>query len=220
VAEPLPGGNGPSVVIGIGASAGGVDALRAVVRQLPPQLDAAVCVVLHLPAAAKSLLAPILDRSGPLPAAVATDGEPLQAGRIYVAPADCHLLVQNGSIVLTHGPKENGTRPAVDPMLRALAQHYGARSVAVILSGALGDGSAGAAAVAAAGGTVLVQDPDDAIVRSMPESALHAVGGQATVLAGDEIGPALARLAAESRAVRQDLVVAADPPLVPAGEAE
>jgi two-component system, chemotaxis family, protein-glutamate methylesterase/glutaminase len=210
VAEPLLGSDGPSLVIGMGASAGGIEALRAVLGRLPADFDAAVCVVLHLPAGGKSLLAPILDRATPLDAAVALDGEPLEAGRVYVAPADRHLLVEEGRISLSDGPKENGTRPAVDPMLRTLAGSYGPRAVAVILSGALGDGSAGAAAVAGAGGAVIVQDPAEAAVPSMPESALRAVA-DASVLPADQVGAALAKLADARRSMREDVIMLPDP---------
>jgi two-component system chemotaxis response regulator CheB len=199
VAKPLAGHDEPSLVVGIGASAGGLDAVRAVIGDLPADIDAAVCVVLHLPASGKSLLAPILARRTPLETAVAVDGEPLVAGRVYVAPADFHLIVERGRVALSRGPKEHGTRPAVDAMLRGVARHHGPRALAVILSGALGDGSAGSAAVAAAGGTVVVQDPADAAVASMPESALRAVGGQAMVLPVGEIGAAVASLANERR---------------------
>jgi two-component system, chemotaxis family, protein-glutamate methylesterase/glutaminase len=212
VAGPLPGSDGPSLVIGIGASAGGVEALRAVVAQLPSGFDGAVCVVLHVAPTGKSLLAPILDRATPLETAVALDGERLAAGRVYVAPPDRHLLVEDGRISLSRGPKENGSRPAVDPMLRSLASSYGSRAIAVILSGALGDGSAGSAAVAAAGGAVLVQDPSEAAVPSMPESALRAVGGRASVLPLNELGGALVELADARRSMGEDVAVLPDSP--------
>jgi two-component system chemotaxis response regulator CheB len=210
VAEPFPRGDEPSLVIGIGASAGGVEALRGVLSQLPDGLDAAIFVVLHLPPSGRSLLAPILDRVTPLSADVAVDGERVEAGRIYVAPADRHLLVHQGRIALTRGPKENGARPAVDPMLRALAYGYGPRAVAVILSGALGDGSAGAHAVAETGGVVVVQDPAEALVPSMPESALLAVGDRAKVMPLGEMGAALADLADDRRSMREDVTMLPD----------
>jgi two-component system chemotaxis response regulator CheB len=109
------------LVIGMGRRRAGSRHCARCSVGCPPTSDAAVCVVLHLPAGGKSLLAPILDRATPLDAAVALDGEPLEAGRVYVAPADRHLLVEEGRISLSDGPKENGTRPAVDPMLRTLA---------------------------------------------------------------------------------------------------
>jgi two-component system, chemotaxis family, protein-glutamate methylesterase/glutaminase len=185
----------PARVVGIGASAGGVDALIQVVRELPAGFEGAVCVVLHVPSSGTSLLAPILARHTRLAVEVASDGAPLRAGRIYVAPNDRHLMVADGAIVLDRGPRENGVRPAVDAMLRSMAASCGADSVAVILSGALGDGSAGALAVRRAGGAVIVQEPSDATVPSMPQSALRAVGEADAVLPAAAIGAALAMLA-------------------------
>jgi two-component system, chemotaxis family, protein-glutamate methylesterase/glutaminase len=184
----------PTCVVGIGASAGGIDALTRLVGRLPAQLPAAVCVVLHIPATGRGMLAAILARHTALAVDVATEGEPLCAGRIYVAPPDRHLTVRDGHLRLDRGPKEHGARPAVDPMLRSLAVAYGTRAVAVVLSGALGDGSSGALAVRNAGGAVLVQDPVDATVPSMPESALRALGEADAVLPAGALGAAVARL--------------------------
>jgi two-component system, chemotaxis family, protein-glutamate methylesterase/glutaminase len=186
----------PTHVVGIGASAGGVDALLALIRRLPADLDAALCIVLHVPATGRSVLAPILARRTDLTVEVAADGAALKAGRVYVAPPDRHLTVAAGRVRLTQGPKENGVRPAADPLLRSLAAAYGERAVAVVLSGALRDGSSGALAVSRAGGAVIVQDPEEATVPSMPESALAAVGEAARVLPAAQIGPALENLAA------------------------
>jgi two-component system, chemotaxis family, protein-glutamate methylesterase/glutaminase len=199
----------PTRVVGVGASAGGVDALTKLVGNLPAGLPAAVCVVLHVPATGRSLLAPILARHTELDVEVAADGEPVRAGCVYVAPPDRHLTVDDGVLRLGRGPKENGVRPAVDPMLRSLAAAYGARAVAVVLSGALGDGSTGAVAVRQAGGMVLVQDPDDATVPSMPESALRAIGEADAVLPAVALGPALADLAAGEPAMREHVAVTA-----------
>ena len=212
MAEPLLRSDEPSLVIGFGASAGGVEALRAALSDLPADLDAAVFVVLHVPASGKSLLAPILARVTRLHTDVAVAGERVAAGRVYVAPADHHLLVRDGRIVLSRGPKENGVRPAVDPMLRSLAQGYGPFSVAVILSGALGDGSAGAVTIARAGGVVIVQDPHEAVVPSMPESAQQAVGGRARVSPVGEIADLLTQAADERRGMREDVAMVPDPP--------
>jgi two-component system, chemotaxis family, protein-glutamate methylesterase/glutaminase len=194
-------------VIGIGASAGGVDALIRLVRPLSADLPAVLCVVLHVPATGRSLLAPILQRHTALPVEVAVHGARLQQGRIYVAPPDRHLTVRGGRLRLDRGPKENAVRPAVDPMLRALAGAYGPRAIAVILSGALGDGSSGAVAIRAAGGTVIVQDPDDATVPSMPESALRALGHADAVLPVEDIADALARHSFPVPAIGEDLVM-------------
>jgi two-component system chemotaxis response regulator CheB len=152
-----------------------------------------VCVVLHIPSTGRSLLAPILDRAGPLPAVLARDGEPLRRGVVYVAPADHHLLVGAETLTLSQGAKEHGVRPAGDPLFRSLADSWGAAAVAVILSGALDDGAAGAVHVARAGGRVFVQDPGDALVASMPLSAL-AVSQPDAVLGAADIAAALAGL--------------------------
>jgi two-component system chemotaxis response regulator CheB len=162
-------------VVAIGASAGGIDALQRLMRELPEDLPAATCVVLHIPASSRSLLAQIIARHTRMPVSQAMAGERLRAAHVYVAPPDWHLLVRSGHIRLDRGPKENGVRPAIDPLFRSAAEAFGERAVAVVLSGSLNDGAAGAAAVAAAGGAVLVQAPDDAIVPSMPEAALAAV---------------------------------------------
>jgi two-component system chemotaxis response regulator CheB len=198
----------PRRVVGIGASAGGVDALVRLVRHLPADLDAAVCVVLHVPATGRSLLAPILSRHTDLDVQEAEDGAPLERGRVYVAPPDRHLTIAGGRVRLGRGPKENASRPAVDPLLRSLAAEHGERAVAVILSGALGDGSGGAAAIAKGGGIVIVQDPDEATVPSMPESAQRAAGRQAETLAIREIGERLVDLASTRAGMRETVGVA------------
>jgi two-component system chemotaxis response regulator CheB len=168
--------------------------LIKLVAGLPAELPHPVCVVLHLAPFSRSMLPAILDRRCALTVQTAEHDAKLRTGHVYVAPPDRHLLVRDGRVELTRGPKENGVRPAVDTMLRSMAEGWGSRAVAVVLSGALGDGSDGAQYVARAGGAVFVQDPEDAIVSSMPEQALAKVGDDATVLAVDDIGPALAAL--------------------------
>jgi two-component system chemotaxis response regulator CheB len=177
-------------------------------RELPPDLRAAVCLVLHIPAASRSLLAEILDRQTPLPVAAAIDGDEMRAGHVYVAPPDRHLRVQAGRVRLERGPKENGVRPAIDPLFRSVAQEYGENATAVVLSGSLSDGAGGAAAVAAAGGSVLVQDPHDALVPSMPESALAAVPGAVRGSAPD----LAAELARRAAALLEEAHVSTDEP--------
>ena len=162
-------------IVVIGASAGGVQALSSLVRGLPGDLAAAVFVVLHMPPFAKSHLPEILSRAGPLSAAHALNGEPIVPGRVYIAPPDRHLLVRPGYIEVTRGPRENRSRPAVDPLFRTAARAYGSRVAGVVLSGALYDGSAGLMAVKLRGGLAIVQDPNEAIVDSMPRSALDLV---------------------------------------------
>jgi two-component system chemotaxis response regulator CheB len=188
----------PRCAIGVGASAGGVEALSELVRGLPATLEAAVLVVLHIPASSKSMLPSILERHTALPVRTAVDGTPLAAREIVVAPPDHHLLIRDGRVVLDRGGKENGVRPAVDPLFRSMATACGPRAIAVVLSGALRDGSRGAQAVAAAGGMVVVQDPQNAAVASMPVSALEAVGPVAVRVTIDAMGGALGRLAARA----------------------
>lgn len=173
-------------LIVIGGSAGAVDALCVLAAGLPPDLPAAVCVVVHLPAYARSHLPAILDKAGPLPALPAADGARLSPGTIHVAVPDCHLLVArgpggDGTLRLTHGPRENRSRPAVDPLFRSAALAYGRRTIAVVLSGALDDGTAGLWAVRDRGGLAVVQDPATAAVASMPATALAEVGADHVV---------------------------------------
>ncbi|MEV4642699.1 chemotaxis protein CheB [Actinoplanes sp. NPDC049548] len=162
-------------VIAVGASAGGVEALRALVAGLPADYPAALLIVLHLTRDAPSALPAILSRSGALPAATAVDGEELHHGRIYVAPNDHHLLVLDGRIRLTRGPAENGHRPAIDPLFRSVARAFAERAVGVVLSGSRDDGAAGLTSIASRGGATVVQDPDDALYPWMPRAAMAHV---------------------------------------------
>jgi two-component system, chemotaxis family, protein-glutamate methylesterase/glutaminase len=180
-------------IIVVGASAGGVEALLRIVRGLPPKLPAAVFVVLHLPAGAQSALPVLLSRAGSLPASHARHHQTIQPGQIYVAPPDRHLIVVNGRMHVTLGPRENGHRPAIDPLFRTAARTYGRRVVGVVLSGALDDGTAGLAAVKLRGGIAMVQDPEDALFPSMPSSALDHVAVD-HVLPAEDIGTTLARV--------------------------
>jgi two-component system chemotaxis response regulator CheB len=183
-------------IIVVGASAGGVEALGHLVRGLPANLNAAVFVVLHVPPHGTSVLPNILRRLGPLPAEHARDGEPIKPGRVYVAPPDFHMLVKNGTVRLARGPTENSHRPAIDPLFRTAARRYGRRVVGVVLSGVLDDGTAGLLSVKNRGGLAVVQDPDDALYSGMPQNALENVAVDYTLPVA-EIGPLLARLAAE-----------------------
>ena len=183
-------------IIVIGASAGGVEALAQVAQDLPADLPAAVFIVLHVPAHGVSVLPAILSRRGPLPAVHPADGEPIQSGRIYIAPPDHHLLVKHGHVRVVRGPSENGHRPSVDPLFRSAARFYGPRVVGVILSGTLDDGTSGLMAVKQRGGLAVVQDPEEAMFSGMPRSAVENVAVDWVGPLAD-VGPTLARLAQE-----------------------
>lgn len=160
-------------IIVIGASAGGVEALMNLVSELPPELPAALFVVLHIPAQSAGLLPSILSRCGPLPAVHPTNHRRIKHGCIYVAPPDHHLLLEPGHVRVVKGPQENRHRPAVDPLFRSAALAYGSRVIGVILTGSLNDGTAGLRAVKQCGGIAVVQDPKDALFPDMPESAIE-----------------------------------------------
>ncbi|HEY2386567.1 MAG TPA: chemotaxis protein CheB [Candidatus Binatia bacterium] len=162
-------------IVVVGASWGGVDALRQLVSKLPSDLPAAVFVVLHVAPDATSMMPALLSRAGPLPALHPADGEEFRPATIYVAPPDRHLLVETGRVRVSAGPRENRFRPAIDTLFRSAAACYGPRVAGVILTGAQDDGTAGLAYVKAHGGATLVQDPSEAFCPDMPRSALTHV---------------------------------------------
>jgi two-component system, chemotaxis family, protein-glutamate methylesterase/glutaminase len=163
-------------VVALGASAGGVEALTRVVRELPATFAAPVLVVLHVPSTAVSRLPEILRRAGGLPAEHPEHGAVPQPGRIYVAPPDRHMILSDGRLLLVEGPHENGVRPAIDPLFRSVAAWYRGRTLAAVLSGTLDDGTAGIATVRAKGGVTAAQDPAEAMAPGMPMSAIENVG--------------------------------------------
>jgi two-component system chemotaxis response regulator CheB len=158
----------------VGASAGGVAALRQLSAALPADFDAAVLMVLHV-GAHESLLPQLIASHCALHVAHAVDGETLRPGTIRIAPPDRHLTVDGPLLRLTRSPKENFARPAIDPLFRSAALDYGKRAIGVILTGMLDDGTVGLQAIKEGGGTAIVQDPDDAVEPSMPSSALRHV---------------------------------------------
>ena len=165
----------PHDLVVVGASAGGVEALSELVRDLPDGFPASVFVVLHTPRHGVSVLPAILSRRGNLPARVPENGEQIQRGVIYVAPPDKHMVLEKERVFLTRGPSENGHRPAIDTLFRSAAKMGGSRVVGAVLSGMLDDGTAGLLVIKRHGGVAVVQEPSDALFSGMPSSALMNV---------------------------------------------
>ncbi|MFN7997553.1 MAG: chemotaxis protein CheB [Bryobacteraceae bacterium] len=188
-----PGNDGQPDIIVMGASAGGVEALRNVTAAFPAGMDAAVFVVLHTMATAESLLPDILSRASALPAVLAQDDTPVETGRIYVAPPDRHVLLRDGVMRVVRGPKENRHRPSIDVLFRSAAALYRDRVAGVLLSGSDDDGTGGLMSVKRHGGITVVQDPADCDFARMPASALERLEPDFT-LPLNEIGDLLARL--------------------------
>jgi two-component system chemotaxis response regulator CheB len=165
----------PFSIIVIGAPADGVETLTQLVKLLPRELNAAVLVLLHFPSYGKSVLPTILSRAGTLPAKHPEDGEALRSRHIYVAPPDYRLVIEPDRVRLSHSPKENGHRPAIDPLFRSAAMAYQKRVIGVILTGLLDDGTAGLAMIKQKGGIAIAQDPEEAMFNGMPTSAIANV---------------------------------------------
>ena len=183
------------ILVVVGTSAGGLHEL--LVSQLPRSFPAAMLVVQHTAPGFTSRLADILDEAGSMPATIARHGDRIMPGHIYIAPADHHLLVTDSRIELSRGPRENFSRPAIDPLFRSAAQAHGPDVIAVLLSGMLGDGTVGLMAVKAHGGTTIVQDPLEAPFSEMPANAIeHAPVDH--VLSIDDIAALLAQRTGKS----------------------
>jgi two-component system, chemotaxis family, protein-glutamate methylesterase/glutaminase len=180
----------------MGASAGGVEALREVVAALPAGFNAPVFVVLHVPPYLPSCLPEILTKTGPLTAVHPADGMKIEPGLIYIAPPDHHLLIADDRVAVTKGPKENRFRPSIDALFRSAAYTCGTRAIGVVLSGALDDGTSGLWSIKRPGGLAIVQQPSQARFESMPRSALDYVDVDYN-LPSTEIGALLARLVRE-----------------------
>jgi two-component system, chemotaxis family, protein-glutamate methylesterase/glutaminase len=183
-------------IVVVGASAGGVPALERLVAGLREPLHASIFIVLHVSSQGISALPLILSRAGGISAGHAVDGEPIEPGRIYVAPPNAHLLLELGRVRLGLGPAENGHRPAIDALFRSAAHIYRGRVLGVVLSGTLDDGTAGLWAIKRRGGLTVVQEPSEAPHRGMPQSAIDNVQID-HVMSVDEIGPLVMRSAAE-----------------------
>lgn len=193
-------------IIVIGGSAGGFDAIRKLVARFSADLAAAVFVTIHVSGKSDGILPAAITSAGPLVAVHATDGEPIKPGRIYVAPPDHHLLIRPGHVHLSHGPRENLQRPGINVMFRSAANSYGERVAGVLLSGLLDDGAAGLWEIQQNRGATIVQEPEEATFRAMPDSAIRGLNVQYIVRLS-EMAPLLASLAMtyENSALQQSV---------------
>lgn len=186
----------PCRLVVIGGSRGGLDALRVLLGALPAHFPAAVAVVLHRGAAVRPGLAEALSRSAAVPVLEPEDKTPMEAGRIYVAPGDYHLLVERGWLALSTDPPVNGARPSVDVLFETAADAFRDGVAGVLLSGGGRDGARGLEAIVRRGGVAMVQDPATAEAPSMASTALSVPGsGGIQVLSLEQIGAGLRRLA-------------------------
>lgn len=167
--------NSTKRIIVIGASSGGLEALRKIIQGLPPDFDSPIFIVWHMSPDIRGVLPQVFNKINTIEAAHAYNKEEIKSRRIYIAPPDHHMLLEQDRILLTRGPKENRFRPAIDPLFRSAAYVHGSRVIGIILSGALDDGTAGLWTVKHFGGIAIVQDPLEAEVSSMPENAMREV---------------------------------------------
>lgn len=177
----------------VGASAGGFQGVAALLRSLPVDFPAAVCIVVHRGPDGPAMLPTLFGGLTALPIRVPNEPEELRPGHVYLAPLDCHLVLSHSSVLSVRGPREHGFRPAVDPLFLSAAEAHGDKVVGVVLSGGLDDGTAGLIAIKKKGGRAIVQNPEEALVPSMPLSAVKNVQVDAVVSASD-IGPLLVDL--------------------------
>jgi two-component system chemotaxis response regulator CheB len=196
-------------IIVIGTSAGGRDAVDAVISQLPTDIPASIFIVQHLsPESEGSAIVDRLRRYKAFESALATDGQIFQRGRIYVAPPDRHLLLKKKTMLVTKGARENRSRPGIDPLFRSAAVAHGSHVIGVVLTGMLDDGTAGLAAIKKCGGVTIVQDPSEATFAGMPQSAMANVKVDHCVRLA-EMGALLERLvrgpAGESKDIPDDV---------------
>ena len=162
-------------IIVIGASSGGLEPLKTLVGGLPAGFNASIFVVWHLAPESPGVLPDVLHKFTDIPCSNARDYEQIQTRHIYLAPPNHHLILEQGQMRVTSGPKENRFRPAIDPLFRSAAYVYGPRVVGVMLSGSMSDGVSGLWTIKQFGGVTMVQDPAEAKFAAMPRAALREV---------------------------------------------
>ncbi|GAA4104704.1 chemotaxis protein CheB [Mucilaginibacter panaciglaebae] len=166
----------PAHIIVVGASAGGLKAIAALLTAIQDVEDAAIFIVLHVAKSSSgSILTNLLQKKTKLNCNLAMDGQRIEPGSVYVARPDYHLIIKPGYIQLINGPRENRWRPSIDVLFRSAAVAYNSRVTGIILTGLLDDGTAGMVAIKRCGGTCIVQEPDEAEFQDMPSNVLQRV---------------------------------------------
>jgi two-component system chemotaxis response regulator CheB len=198
-------------IVVAGASAGGLDALVALIQQLPEDFPAPVLIVMHISAdATGDVLLNALNRYGKLKCMHAVHGKPVKSGQVYLAPSDHHMLIEkNGQLHVTKGAQENRSRPGIDPLFRSAAVSFGNRVTGIILTGYLDDGTAGLIAIQRCGGTCIVQDPDEAQYPDMPKNALNQIKADyciAIAEMGDVLAKLMTRKIGKQKPIPEDLI--------------
>jgi two-component system chemotaxis response regulator CheB len=201
-------------VIVIGSSAGGIKAVNQLIGKLPQNLPVAIFIVIHL---SKNSQADILrqqfQRNTTYECQIAADGQPITAGKIYIAPANRHLFIKPNIVRITNGPHENRWRPSIDVLFRSAAAAYDSKVIGIILSGLLTDGTSGMSAIKRSGGTCIVQEPGEAEFDDMPRSVLSNVKVDYQVLVDDMgyvIGEVLSRPEKDLMPIPEDVKIEAE----------
>lgn len=176
----------------IGTSWGGLDALQVILSSLVPGFPVPIAVAQHRGKDGDDGLVEVLQRSSPLPIQEVEDKQPLVPGRIFLAPADYHVLVEGNAFALSTDPPVSWARPSIDVLFESAADAFAGALIGVILTGAGKDGAAGLARVKERGGLAVVQDPETAKVRALPDAAI-AAAGPARVLPLNDIPELLLR---------------------------
>jgi two-component system chemotaxis response regulator CheB len=180
-------------VVVVGTSWGGLAALRKLVASLPASYDIPIAIVQHRHRDSDALLARFLQDHTRLPVCEIEDKQPIDSGRVFIAPANYHMLVERGHFALSTEAPVRHSRPSIDVAMTSAADSYRHRAVGVVLTGANADGAAGLRRIHEHGGMAVVQDPDSAEIDTMPRAALRAVP-TARVFRLDRIAPFLAAL--------------------------
>jgi two-component system chemotaxis response regulator CheB len=201
--EPSPGGPAERVVA-LGGSAGGLDAVRMVLARMPREVKAAIVIVQHR-ARASDALAEVLQQVSPLPVLEPDDKDVLRAGRVYVAPADYHMLIEPGRVALSTDEPVLYSRPSIDVLFESVADSYGPEALGVVLTGANRDGAVGLRRIVDRGGTAMVQAPESAEAPTMPRAAAAAVP-EAAVMPLEELGGAILAWIEARRSVCAEVV--------------